>query len=60
MVSMIDEGLLSIAQADTIKDEWAARHRSASSWTASDIFRLAFRPVPYALRDRLPSGDWRT
>ena len=27
MVSMIDEGLLSIAQADTIKDELAARHR---------------------------------
>ena len=27
MVSMIDEGLLSIAEADTIKDEWAVRHR---------------------------------
>ena len=27
MVSMIDEGLLDIAEADSIKDEWAARHR---------------------------------
>ena len=27
MVSMIRQGLLEIAEADTIKDEWAARHR---------------------------------
>ena len=27
MVSMIGEGLLDIAEADSIKDEWAARHR---------------------------------
>ena len=27
MVSMIGEGLLDIVEADSIKDEWAARHR---------------------------------
>ena len=27
MVSMIGEGLLDIIEADSIKDEWAARHR---------------------------------
>ena len=27
MVSMIDEGLLGIEEADHIKDDWAARHR---------------------------------
>ena len=27
MVSMIGEGLLDIVEADTIKDEWASRHR---------------------------------
>ena len=40
MVSMIDEGLLGIEEADRIRDDWAARHR----------FRLKIR----SFRDVLP------